>query len=273
MKTSSFLLMACALAPFVTKALAAPLFDPTGFELRETQPFSISVQPATALSSAQTVSYRLMPGGIMLSSEARKPTSYHARQPRTELSESRIWRVQDAPAFLSATLHIDRFPKSGQIVLAELGPDNDSAPLLRLMVDGDRIVLRGMIDDAPASGVTVGTVDATHQVHIALQTQADGQLTTLVNGTQSQLHLTRQALSIPVVFRTGAHAVEDIGTTPDTVTVTLTGLSASMVLLAQAFARKITIPNATKTTAVTRLNARLMGRRLRKRESDWPPRP
>ncbi|GBR12212.1 hypothetical protein [Asaia spathodeae] len=227
MKTSPFLFAACALAPFMASALAAPLFDPTGFELRETQPFSISVQPTATLASARNPAYHLVPGGITLSSAARKPTAYHARQPRTELSESHIWRVQDTPAAFSTALHIDQFPKSGQIVLAELGPDNDNAPLLRLMIDGDRVVLRGMIDNAPANGVAVGTIDATHQAHIALQTRADGQVTTLVNGTQSQLHLTRQALSIPVVFRTGAHVVEDIGTTPDTVTVTLTGLSAS----------------------------------------------
>ncbi|WP_336946345.1 hypothetical protein [Asaia sp. HN010] len=226
MKTSPFFLAACALAPFMAMAFAAPVFDPTGFELRETRPFSISVQPASTLATASSPSYRLVPGGMTLSSDARKPTAYHARQPRTELSENHIWRVQDAPAALDATLHIDRFPKSSQVVLAELGPDNDNAPLLRLVVDGDRVVLRGMIDNAPANGVAIGTIDATHTAHIGLQTLPDGQLATMVNGTQSQLHLSRKALSIPVVFRTGAHVVEDIGTTPDTVTVTLTGLSA-----------------------------------------------
>lgn len=225
MKTSPFFLAACALASFMATGLAAPVFDPAGFDLRETRAFSISVQPAATLNSTTNPSYRLVPGGITLSSDARKPTAYHARQPRTELSENRIWRVQDAPAALDTTLHIDRFPKSGQIVLAELGPDNDAAPLLRLVVDGDRVVLRGMVDNATANGVAVGTIDATHTAHIALQTLPDGQIATMVNGTQSQLRLTRKSLSIPVVFRTGAHVVNDIGTTPDTVTVTLTGLN------------------------------------------------
>jgi len=235
---SPFLLAACALAPFMAAsqmvafaAPAVPSFDPAGFELRETKAFSIAVEPAASLGEKQnlaqgTAPYRLVPGGIVLSSEARKPTAYHARQPRTELSEIRPWRVQDASASLDTTIHIDRFPKRGSVILAELGPDDDNAPVMRILVDGDRIVLRGQINEATANGMTLGTLDSTHSAHILLQTRPDGLVGTEINGTQSQFHLAPKALAIPVMFRTGAHVVDDIGTTPDQVVVTLTGLSA-----------------------------------------------
>ncbi|WP_122040379.1 hypothetical protein [Asaia bogorensis] len=226
MKKGLFLFPACALASFVAAAHAAPVFDPTGFDLRETKAFSMSVLPATALGQPKAdAPYRLTPGGIALSSEARKPTAYHARQPRTEFSESRPWRVADAEAMLDATIHIDRFPKSGNVVLAELTADEDATPILRILVDGDRLVLHGQIDNAPENGVVLGTLDDTHTAHIVLHTRPDGMMTVAANGTPSTFRLSPQAMAIPVMFRTGAHAINDIGTTPDQIAVTLTGLS------------------------------------------------
>ena len=235
MRKSPLLLSACALAAFTAAAQAAPVFDPTGFDLRETKAFSIAVQPATTLGQTQThteaharpqgyAPYRLLPNGLSLTSDARKPTAYHARQPRTELSEAHPWRVSDAPAMLDVSLQIDRFPKRGMLVLAELTPDDDAAPVLRVMVDGDRLVLRGMIGNAPENGIVLGTIDGTHTAHIVLRTQPDGHIATEVNGTSGQFRLEPKAMSIPVTFRTGAYAVDDIGTSPDQVTVTLTGL-------------------------------------------------
>lgn len=228
MKTSPLFFAACALAPFMAASHAAPQFDPSGFELRETKALSISVKPITSLStqSAPNASYRIVPEGITLSSEARQPTAYHARQPSTELSESHIWRVQDQPASFETTIRIDRFPKNGQPVLTELTPETDAAPLLRLALDGDRVVLTGQIENVSKNGIAVGTLDKTHEAHILVQTQPDGRVAVSVNGTESQLHLTRQALATPVVFRTGAHAINDIGTSPDTISVTLTGLTS-----------------------------------------------
>lgn len=229
MRKSPLLLSACALAAFTAAAQAAPVFDPTGFDLRETKAFSIAVQPATTLGQIHTqgqayAPYRLLPNGVTLTSDARKPTAYHARQPRTELSEAHPWRVSDAPAMLDVSVQIDRFPKRGMLVLAELTPDDDAAPVLRVMVDGDRLVLRGMIGNAPENGIVLGTIDGTHKAHIVLRTQPDGHIATETNGTSGQFRLEPKAMSIPVTFRTGAYAVDDIGTSPDQVTVTLTGL-------------------------------------------------
>ncbi|WP_122050594.1 hypothetical protein [Asaia bogorensis] len=226
MKKGLFLFPACALASFVAAAHAAPIFDPTGFDLRETRAFSMSVLPASALGQAKAESpYRLTPDGIALTSPARKPTAYHARQPRTEFSESRPWRVRDAEALLDATLHIDRFPKRGNVVLAELTTDEDAAPILRILVDGDRLVLHGQVENIPENGVVLGTMDDTHTTHIVVHTRPDGTVMVGTNGTASEFRLFPKATGIPVMFRTGAHVVNDIGTTPDEVEITLTGLS------------------------------------------------
>lgn len=237
MKTSPFLPALLALAPFMAAAHAAPVvsaFDTTGFELRETRAFSISALPLSPLGQPlqgpnhvqNDPSYRVVPGGITLSSEARQPTAYHARQPRTELAEVHPWRVQDSAAALDTTVHIDRFPKGGSVILAELTADDDAMPVLRIQLDGDRLVLRGRIDDATQNGITLGTLDASHTARIALRIRTDGQVAVEANGTASTVHLQQKVLALPVMFRSGAHVTGDIGTTPDQVVVTLTGLGA-----------------------------------------------
>ncbi|GBQ09543.1 hypothetical protein [Swaminathania salitolerans] len=230
------LLAVCAALPIAAHAApAAPLpLALNGFELRETGQWTISVTPADRLTrgaehpnrGTDQASYRFGPEGVTLTSEARKPTAYHARQPRTEMSESRHWRIVDGRTDLSAALRIDRRPARGAMILAELSSDDDAAPILSVVTEGDRVLLRGPGIASPSEAVALGTIGPDHGVRLLLAFSPDGEAKAVVNGTTSRFSLTPEARMTPVAFRTGAHAIDDIGTSPDRVTVTLTGLGA-----------------------------------------------
>ncbi|WP_367160643.1 polysaccharide lyase family 7 protein [Kozakia baliensis] len=207
-------------------SINAPSFDTTGFDLQEIQSRSVTVVPGARLQAAYTdASYRPIAGGAALASDAIKPSSYHALQPRTELAENQRWRWQDGVVVLGATLHIDAKPRRGTMVLAEIVSDKNEA-LLRLTLDGDRVVaaLPGR-NGEKFSGV-VGTVNTDGIVSYNIETRPEGTMRVDVNGTGSFFLVDPSRLALPVSFHTGAQAQGDVGKGPDKVQVSFSRLTA-----------------------------------------------
>lgn len=226
-----FASLACAFAlltPFAGQA--APRvrsLDTSGFALHVTRQWNLSVIPLAALDhglDAQTAQRKAE--GIILTSPARKPTSYHARQPKTELCEATAWPLEQMPSTLRTTLRVDQFPTGGTLVLAELISEPAAAPILQFRLEKDRVILVGTHAGLGKNGVVVGTVASDHVVHLELNTTAGSTFNVNVNGTQSVFSLPQGLPATPVAYCTGAHTEDDIGTTPDTVKVTLMALSA-----------------------------------------------
>lgn len=233
-RRAAILAFLTALLP--ARALAAP-FQPAAaqpspigrFDLITTPDGHERAVPAGQIDAGlASPGYRPLPGGgAILSLDAVASTNYHTTYPRVALREALRWRPADGGAVYEGVMRLDKLPRGGILSLAGLDAtpgQNGRTPRLRLLLDGDRILIATTHEDAVPFTVTGGAVGPSRMVSYRIAVMPSGRTEVTINGTHSVMMLPPEAL---LSFWSGVAVEGDIGHHPDPAQITLAHLSAT----------------------------------------------
>ncbi|EHH69384.1 hypothetical protein [Gluconobacter morbifer] len=136
-------------------------------------------------------------GAITLQTDGLQPAIRGQIAPETLLRENTAWYFQETPGVMQASLHIDHFPRNGQITIGRIASKTGSVADLRATANQVEAVVH---TDTGVKTAVVGTVYPEGRVSYRFETRPDGLLRVTVNGTKSTFLLPSAATAPPFWF-------------------------------------------------------------------------
>ncbi|GBR39229.1 hypothetical protein AA101099_1571 [Neoasaia chiangmaiensis NBRC 101099] len=219
MRLTRYLPALCLMTPLVAQAQITPsssAINLAGFNLLETPQGHAVLEPSTQGRGGTIAS----PAGVTLGMDAVRSSNYHTVRPAIALQETQRFRPQDGVTVYDAALHLDRLPRRGHTVIAEITADDQ--PRLELAVEGDTVIVTDAIPGAAPFRAVGGTISPSRNVAYRIAILPNGGVGITVNGIKGVYALpVQEALS----FRTGLMVSDDIGHRPDIAQVTFMRLT------------------------------------------------
>ena len=200
--------------------------DISAFTLQEpAKRLGLHLVPSTTLGSGYNTAFYSrdqQTGALTLTTDGLQPVIRGKVAPETLLRENTAWYFQQTNSDMTATVHIDHFPRNGKVVIGRLA--STQHPVAELSVQGDRVF--ALVDNGTSKqSVVVGTFYPHQTIRYEIHTSPNGLMRIIVNGTENHFSLPSAAIAQGVWFEAvvgeqGWHAPSHA----DMARVTFTGL-------------------------------------------------